>query len=75
MFPNHCKCVTDGRGIEMLQTCFDLVGARGACATAIWIDMQCWQHLEDAGDGSLGGEMGLEIPRTRSTWHISYHFW
>ena len=65
MFPNHCKCVTDGRGIEMLQTCFDLVGARGACAAGIWVDMQRWQHPEDASGGGIGREMGLKRPLTR----------
>ena len=52
----------------MLQTSFDLVGARGACATGIWVDMQCWQHLEDGGNGSLGGEMGLKRSLTRRMW-------
>ena len=68
MFSNRYNYYKDGRGIEILQTCFDLVGARGACATSIWVDMQCWQHLEDGGNGILGGEMGLKRSLTRRMW-------
>ena len=65
MFPKRCECATDGWGIEMLQTCFDLVEARGACAAGIWVDMQRWQHLEDASGGGTGREMGHKRSLTR----------
>ena len=68
MFPKRCKCVTDGWGIEMLQTCFDLVEARGACSAGIWVDMQRWQHPEDASGGGIGREMGLKRSLTRRMW-------
>ena len=44
----------------MLWRRFNLVEARAPCATGLWVDMQCWQHLEDGGNSSLGGEMGLK---------------
>ena len=54
--------------IEMLRPRCRHVEARAACATGIWVDMQRWQHLEDGGDGSLGGEMGLNMSLTRRMW-------
>ena len=62
---NGWRCHKDRGGLGVLQTRFNFVEARAACAAGIWVDMQRWQHLEDGGDGSLGGEMGLNMSLTR----------
>ena len=62
---NGWRCHKDRGGLGVLQTRLNFVEAHAACAAGICVDMQRWQHLEDGGDGSLGGEMGLNMSLTR----------
>ena len=58
----------DERCIEMLRPRCRHVEARAACATGIWVDIHCWEHLEDVSGGETGRVMGLKRSLTRRIW-------
>ena len=58
----------DGCCIEMLRPRCRHVEARAACATGIWVDIHCWEHLQDVSGGETGRVMGLKRSLTRRIW-------